>query len=225
MASRRSSLWALAGLLAVATGPAYSADDGYKDVFSSVATAVGLMTPDPAPEIDYSERAPLVLPPKMELPPPSAEIAHPASWPTDPDVARRNKAAQEGRAPSENLLGNRRTLMSRDDQVRGRGGVASDTSYRADRCGKDGNARGCLVESPDHLKAESEYYAANNPEGSSKTELKPGEEPDRVYLTQPPKGYLAPTKVVKVTTEAPRVYHDEANPAAALVYKAKPDDE
>src|SRR5437667_11727928 len=44
--------------------------------------------------IDYRERSPLVVPPKMDLPPPagtSAETKAP-NWPKDPDEARRKAA-------------------------------------------------------------------------------------------------------------------------------------
>lgn len=224
MTSRHSSLLVATGVLALLSSPVLAADDGYQDVFSSVVTAVGLMKPDAAPEIDYRERAPLVLPPKMDLPAPSAEISHPVSWPKDPDVTRRIRAAQEGRAPSENLLGNRRQLMSRDEAAKGRTDTPSPTNNQLSTCGWRSDSRNCLIDSPDKLKAEGEHYAANNPD-AEKPELKPGEEPDRMYLTQPPKGYMTTTKTVKLTHEAPRTYHDESNPAAQLVYKPKPDDE
>ncbi len=44
--------------------------------------------------IDYRERSPLVVPPKLDLPPPasaSAEVTAP-NWPKDPDEARRKAA-------------------------------------------------------------------------------------------------------------------------------------
>ena len=44
--------------------------------------------------IDYRERSPLVVPPKLDLPPPaaaSAEVKAP-NWPKDPDEARRKAA-------------------------------------------------------------------------------------------------------------------------------------
>src|SRR5882724_12332280 len=45
--------------------------------------------------IDYRERSPLVVPPKLDLPPPastSADVKAP-NWPKDPDEARRKAAA------------------------------------------------------------------------------------------------------------------------------------
>ena len=54
--------------------------------------------------IDYRERSPLVVPPKIDLPPPvaaSGEIKDP-NWPKDPDEARR-KAAIAARKKSKAL--------------------------------------------------------------------------------------------------------------------------
>src|SRR5689334_19641734 len=47
--------------------------------------------------IDYRERSPLVVPPKLDLPPPAsaAEAKAPPNWPKDPDEARRKAAAEE----------------------------------------------------------------------------------------------------------------------------------
>ena len=225
MSLTRSSLLAATALFALATGlgPAAAADDGYDNVFSSVFSAVGLTKSDPAPDIDYRERPALVLPPKMELAKPvAAGTGRPASWPQDPDVLKRRKAAEEARAPIGNLLGNRRDLVSRDELAKAKAGegITAPQPY----CGSQGNARGCLVISPEQLKAEHERYASSN--GSDiKKELQPGEEPDRQYLTQPPKGYLALSKAVKATTEAPKPMIDEANPSASLVYRPKPDEE
>jgi hypothetical protein len=42
-----------------------------------------------------------------------------------------------------------------------------------------------------------------------KTVVEAGVEPDRKYLTQPPKGYMAPKQTVKATFEAPRQKYDE----------------
>ena len=45
--------------------------------------------------IDYRERSPLVVPPKLDLPPPAgttADVKAPPNWPKDPDDARRKAA-------------------------------------------------------------------------------------------------------------------------------------
>lgn len=210
-------------------GSAYAADDGYQDVFSSVLTAVGVMHADSSPEIDYRERAPLVLPPKMDLAKPvPAGASRTAAWPQDPDVIKSRKAAAEARMPSLNILGNVNSRMSKEELMKGRsassddGGVA-EIAARHDKCGNNGNNRNCLIVSPDELKAIDERYQASG--AGEKKELTAGEEPDRLYLTEPPKGYLKTTKTIKATTEAPVIKDNSANPSAALVYRPKSDDE
>ncbi len=97
--------WTLCGvaLCAVAlmsfTGTkAYAGDDDDKPsierrVLNSVLEGLGV---DTKPGIDYRERSPLVVPPKLELPPPedatAIEKTNPA-WPVDADVKRRRQAA------------------------------------------------------------------------------------------------------------------------------------
>lgn len=207
-------------------GSAMAADDGYQDVVSSVLTAVGVLKADTSPEIDYRERAPLVLPPKMSLEKPvQAGANRSAAWPQDPDVAKRRREAEEARAPTENILGNRRDVLSKDDLVKNR--TASATPQIAadhDRCGNQGNKRGCLVLDPDTLRAEGDHYAASGMGDKDKKDIVAGQEPDRMYLTQPPKGYLKTSKTVKATVEAPKPVIDEANPSSALVYREKPDE-
>ena len=65
-------------------------------------------------EIDYRERAPLVVPPSRDLPPPRDEadvVAKTPAWPKDPDVARRK---QELAAEKAKLKGN----LSAEEQAR-----------------------------------------------------------------------------------------------------------
>ena len=217
----------LAGL-AGSGGAAFAADDGYENVFSSVLTAVGLLKADESPEIDYRERAPLVLPPKQDLQKPlPAGSARTAAWPQDPDVLRRRKEAEEARAPLRNILGNTNDVISKDELLKGRVAGSADapeSARRHDRCGHQANQPGCLVLSPDQLREEDARFEAAGGAASRKKELVAGQEPDRMYLTQPPHGYLKTTKTVKATEEAPKGYVDNANPSAALVYRKKEDE-
>src|SRR5689334_8985192 len=82
----------LAGI-AGASAPARAEEGG---VFDFALGMFGLGN-DEKPEITYRERAPLVVPPKIQdLPPPqqSASAGNPA-WPQDPDVLRRKKAEED----------------------------------------------------------------------------------------------------------------------------------
>ena len=228
MPGLRCAMLGAAVLAGLSVGPrlALAADDGYDNVFSSVLTAVGVLKADSSPEIDYRERAPLVLPPKNELGKPIAPVARSAAWPQDPDVLRRRREAEDARAPMPNLLGNPNALSSKQELLNGRT-ASADTNGgepRYSRCVNQGNQRGCLVLSPDDLRAEHERYEAQGGDGTHKQQLQAGQEPERVYLTQPPRGYMKASKVVKATTEAPKTITDQSNPAAALLYKPPADE-
>src|SRR5260370_5383381 len=62
--------------------------------------------------IDYRERSPLVVPPKLDLPPPastSAEVKAP-NWPKDPDEQRRKAAIAARNKPNKHPLDATRIL-------------------------------------------------------------------------------------------------------------------
>jgi hypothetical protein len=214
-----------AGLVGISL-PAMAYDDGYQNVFSSVLTAVGVLSPDKAPEIDYRERPPLVLPPKTALVPPEATKARPASWPQDPDVARRRREAEEAKAPPIfEFTRSQNGPLSKEEMMKGRAAPVNEADMTPKGCnGSKRNDGHCLLLTPDELKAQGERYRAQNPD-APKQVLTAGTEPERVYLTQPPRGYLKATKTVKATTEAPQPKIDESNPAALLVYRPKEDEQ
>ena len=208
----------LAAGIVSASAPAQAADDGYDNVFSSVLTAVGVMPPSRTPEIEYRERSPLVVPPKTALAAPvPVGSARPASWPNDPDIARRKKADEEARAPMEDLFARSRDgVISKGEMARGRTDAAP-ARVPGDCDGFANNNRSCNLVSPDQLKADGEKFEAAL--GGQKEVITAGVEPERVYLTQPPKGYMKATKTVKATREAPQIAIDESNPKAANYYK------
>ncbi|WP_414471882.1 hypothetical protein [Microvirga sp. M2] len=87
---------ALAFLVAASSA---SAQEG--EAVKSLLGSIGIIPKEKDPII-YNERAPLVLPPKMDLPPPVASYgaeASNANWPKDPDLAARRKAAKEAKTP------------------------------------------------------------------------------------------------------------------------------
>ena len=104
--------------------------------------------------IEYRERAPLVVPPSRNLPPPQSEAAVTANpaWPKDPDVAaaqgrgREEEAAQPDRGRDH---GSRRTAavprrtrprQGRRRNQRQRGQSAESGRERARRCGRPSSA-------------------------------------------------------------------------------------
>jgi hypothetical protein len=143
--------------------------------------------------IDYRERSPLVVPPRIDLPPPdaAARVQSP-NWPKDPDLAAR-KAAAEGRGakygPGESALTSMRTLTPAEmapKKVR-RTSTANDV-------GTPGAPSSNAVLSPKQLGYEGglfkNMFGGNSAKGET-AEFKG--EPSRGELTQPPVGYQTPS--------------------------------
>ena len=183
-----------AGLMSAA--PALALDDGQEGLFDSILGAVGVGGKKSA-DIEYRDRAPLVLPPKMALRQPlPAGAQRPASWPVDPDVVRRAREAEEGKAvlaPNSDRFRGR--PLTKEELLAGRGVAPTGGPEGPTNCAGT-RGRDCIWVRPDVLRAQ----------GIKKEEqagFVVGEEPERKYLVEPPKGYRKVTKQVKVTQSAP----------------------
>jgi len=185
--------------------PALAADDGQDNFFSAMlgmlGGGLGVGTDkDAAPAIDYRERAPLVLPPKMELRQPLPPVAaRTKAWPQDPELVRAKKAAErQAKAP--------RVTNSNGDTA-----ISIEESRRPGT--PDPNASvptgDCLDKNTCDPSSFWSMLKNTKKQDTEKVELVPGQEPPREYLTQPPPGYLTPTKVVKATMAPPRGDSDE----------------
>jgi hypothetical protein len=202
------------GLAIGAVTPAAAADDGSGSMFGSILstiTGVGKSKDVDLP-IDYRERAPLVVPPNDSLPPPEANAAvrNPA-WPRDPDIAAYKRAKALERAPAP-LPGNGADKISNAELMRGRVASREQTAPVPMQCDsllqKCGDAPGKLWNSLKTKKADSDTTVL----------LQPGVEPPREYLTQPPPGYLTPTKKAKYSFDAPSSNFGDDNLADAAKY-------
>lgn len=164
--------------------------------------------------IEYRERSPLVVPPKLDLPPPSAggNAAKLANWPKDPDESRR-KAAIEARkktkgttfdahykplTPAELNAGRTAApVRTNNDPVEPGFGAAQKTLSPA-QLGYTGGLWGTMF-------------------GGSKAETAPFEgEPTRQTLTQPPSGYQTPSANYAYGTGPQESLNKEYNPAKGL---------
>ncbi len=87
-----------AATMALAFGSTAHAQEGV--AIKNLLGSMGIISPEKDP-IRYRERAPLVLPPKMELRAPASGESYASNpqWPNDPDVAARNRRAAEQRRP------------------------------------------------------------------------------------------------------------------------------
>lgn len=174
-------VFGLVGALALAfAGSSASAEEG--EAVKSLLGSIGIIPKEKEPII-YNERAPLVLPPKMDLPPPVASNGvetNNANWPKDPDVAARRKAASEAKKPytsTELYKLNQGNPLSIDEIRAGRnpnGGRVAGAPGLAGRSSDDPRM------SPDELRSFSK---------EKKVELS-GDGLERRYLSDPPGGLL-----------------------------------
>ncbi|WP_298957919.1 hypothetical protein [uncultured Methylobacterium sp.] len=177
---------------------------------------MGLIEPE-RPTITYRERAPLVLPPKMDkaaLPPPVSRGAvreANANWPVDPETVGRERRAAEARKPiargEQGRMNDNNTTLSIYEMRAGRregAGVETTPTYKPG----------------DNVK-ESTWLNPLALFSGNKAESNPSEiEPDRDTLTDPPTGYRkAPAKVARTSSDpvgGPISDRGEADPGAYL---------
>jgi hypothetical protein len=161
--------------------------------------------------IDYRERSPLVVPPKIDLPPPasaSADVKAP-NWPKDPDEARRKAAIasrkKENKDPREasriltpselNAAKTAPPVRTNDDPI------------------QPGNSNTNPILSPSQLGYNGGFSGLF---GGNKAETAPFKgEPTRESLTQPPSGYQTPSpNFAYGTGPKESLNNKEYNPAA-----------
>ncbi len=183
-----------AALGAVMAGPlaprpaAAQSDEFTPNPLDSAMELFGLKEEKPKPEIDYRERAPLVVPPAAateQLPTPEQQAyRNNPAWPNDPDVARRKREAEAANAP-----------VTRDDPGRplmpselGRGRKKILGVINQPNTGTPGDSTRDVV-SPSELGftgwASGLGFAQEKP-------LTFNGEPERETLLQPPAGYQTP---------------------------------
>jgi hypothetical protein len=132
------------------------------------------------PDIDFRERSPLVLPPRIDLPPPQTNATTGVpNWPVDVDHKRRREESNRRRdeveesrplRPSELNVGQRtrsRTPAPTQDQIEGRPSRPSELGYT-------GGIFGSIF-------------------GNKEEAVPFTSEPPRTSLTEPPVGYQTPS--------------------------------
>src|SRR4029077_5410180 len=145
---RLGSTTAVAALLCVAgiasAPPARAQEDTKQEdtnMFNSVLGFLGMQFDKEQASIDYRARAPIVVPPRTDLPPPKEAVRGPA-WPKDPDIAAERRAALDSRRPAPQLTPNSRVEMSQTELQRGRGPLPSDGP--PDECQAGAGTAPCL---------------------------------------------------------------------------------
>lgn len=180
------------GLVAVPkaarAGDNNSSSDFYNATFGRLLEGLGLKSADGDQEIHYRERAPLVLPPSDQLPPPEKAKAMPnPAWPKDPDVARRKRIEKMEKNRDIEAERMREEDPLPPDQLapgpRPRGVVNHDT----EEPGLLGR-----VMSPSELGYKGGLFS-HMFHGKNHDVAKFTGEPPRTELTEPPPGYQTPS--------------------------------
>ena len=201
--------------LVMAAGPVRAADDDDEDdktfeekIIEGIMRGIGGTNMENR-GIEYRERSPLVVPPKLDLPPPAAPPAGVKAphRPKDTDQQRRqaaiaarkkdNKDPREASrvlTPAELAVG-KTAAPSRKDGDPLQPGVSNNPVLSPSQLGYTGGLSGMF--------------------GGSKTETAPfKEEPTRDSLTQPPPGYQTPSPNFAYGTGPKESLNKEYNPAA-----------
>lgn len=140
--------------------------------------------------IEYRERSPLVVPPKIELPPPEsvADEVKTKNWPKDPDEARRKAAIAARKKENKDPLESSRRLTSSELNV-GKTAAPARTNNNPNQPGASNNNP---ILSPAQLGYTGGLF--KNIFGGNANETAPfSGEPTRETLTQPPTGYQTPS--------------------------------
>ena len=202
--------------LAMATGPVRAADPEDEDdktfeekIIEGIMAGIGGTNMENR-GIEYRERSPLVVPPKLDLPPPAtdkAEVKAP-NWPKDPDEQRRKAAiAARKKVNKDPLEASRILTPSELAQAKGKASSGGDS---VDQPG--GNPGTNAVLSPSQLGYSGGFSGLF---GGNKAETAPFKgEPTRDSLTQPPPGYQTPSPNFAYGTGPKESLNKEYNPAA-----------
>lgn len=197
----RIALWhglalaAMAALaLALSAASARAEDDDERSfeqgIIHSIMTGLGA-SDGTNKGIDYRERSPLVIPPKVALPAPETNAAPAPNWPKDPDIAERKariRASKDRRMPTD---ADDRPL-SRAELEKGR--VASTRPEAPTNVpGADGKRmspeelgyKGGMF---DNILGKGKWLGGKSEETATFTG-----EPTRNKLTAPPTGYQTPS--------------------------------
>jgi len=159
--------------------------------------------------IEYRERSPLVVPPKIDLPPPasaSADVKAP-NWPKDPDEQRRKAAIAARKKDNKDPVEARRTLTPSELN---KGKVAASARTNNDPI-QPGVSNSPML-SPSQLGFTGSF---GDLFGGNKSETAPFKgEPTRDSLTQPPSGYQTPSPNFAYGTGPKESLNKEYNPVA-----------
>ena len=202
--------------LVMASGPVRAADDEDEDdktfeekIIEGIMAGIGGTNMENR-GIEYRERSPLVVPPKLDLPPPAAAAAEAKApnWPKDPDEQRRKAAVAARKKDNKDPVEAARVLTPAELAK----GKTAGTSRGRQRSGDSPASSNNPILSPSQLGYTGGFSGMF---GGNKTETAPFKgEPTRESLTQPPVGYQTPSSNFAYGTGPKESLNKEYNPAA-----------
>ena len=201
--------------LVMAAGPVRAGDDDDEDdktfeekVIEGIMRGIGGTNMENR-GIDYRERSPLVVPPKLDLPAPAgtaAEVKAP-NWPKDPDEQRRKAAIAARKKANKDPIEASRILTPSELAA----GKTAGSARTSNDSVQPGNSFNNPILSPSQLGYNGGFSGLF---GGSKTETAPFKgEPTRESLTQPPAGYQTPSPNFAYGTGPKESLNKEYDPA------------
>ncbi len=211
------------GLLMVVSARAGDDDEDDKTfeekIIEGVMKGVGATNMDNS-NIDYRERSPLVVPPKIDLPPPASASTEKAApnWPKDPDearrraeIAKRKKDKKDTRDAGQMSRDASRVLSPSELNAAGQRPTTTASDARNSDSVKPGDT-GANPLMPSDLGYTGGFMGMFKGNKAEATEFK--QEPPRESLTQPPPGYQTPSSGFMYGTGPKESLNKEYNPAA-----------
>jgi hypothetical protein len=199
--------------LVMAAGPVRAADDEDEDdktfeekIIEGIMRGIGGTNMENR-GIEYRERSPLVVPPRLDLPAPAGATADAKApnWPKDPDEQRRKAAIAARKKENKDPREQARPLTPAELAV---GKVAAKKETDPVQPGTSNNNP---ILSPSQLGYTGGFSGMF---GGNKSETAPFKgEPTRESLTQPPPGYQTPSSNFAYGTGPKESLNKEYNPA------------
>jgi hypothetical protein len=195
------------GLTAAAFATTAAAQEG--QLVKNLLSGIGVIPEDKDP-IDYRERPPLVLPPRMDLRDPAqpgSARAGNGQWPNDPDVAERRRRAAEAQTPATETdayrMNGRNTRLTVDKMRAGRRAGAEVPNAPVAPKSDNGHWMNPDVLRAQHAQGRSSEVADGN-EGTRRSLTEPPSAYRRSATGQPIKGSFGVTE--RVDEADPRVF-------------------
>ena len=165
-------------------------DDGMtfeERIIDNLMSGIGAKSME-KPGIEYRERSPLVVPPKLDLPPPATQAKNAPNWPKDPEEKRRKEAiAARKKATKETESWQAARPLTPAEMKAGEVAAAPRTSNDPIQPGTNGN--------PSLSPAELGFSGGlwNMMKGGKGETKQFTTEPPRQSLVEPPPGYQTPS--------------------------------